>query len=194
MKVEELSMDKKQAHDLWVEYRELCKEKRKDVPYADDMKKLYNCLKSGRKVIDIYEAFKKCGLNSKNEPKLAIARATWKRVVFKKGSRGNGYFNNQTGWSAKSIYLPPDTYHVFPFINEQRWNILDIEIQTKVPIIPAKFIPEANLENYHILWEVEKWERIPKDPMLLKQITKNLFVVCAVWDLTPLERALIRGR
>jgi len=43
--------------------------------------------------------------------------------------------------------------------------------------------------------EVEKWKPLPpKDPILLKRLTPNLFGVLATWDLTNLERAIIRGR
>jgi len=30
--------------------------------------------------------------------------------------------------------------------------------------------------------------------MLLRKLTPNMFVVLASWDLTPLERAVIKGR
>ncbi|MEM3580897.1 MAG: hypothetical protein QXQ64_06505 [Candidatus Bathyarchaeia archaeon] len=42
---------------------------------------------------------------------------------------------------------------------------------------------------------MEKWEPVPpRDPILVKQLTPNLFGVLATWDLTPLEKAIIRGR
>ena len=35
---------------------------------------------------------------------------------------------------------------------------------------------------------------VPRDPMLLKKLTPNLYGVLATWNLTELERAIIRGR
>jgi hypothetical protein len=64
-----------------------------------------------------------------------------------------------------------------------------------VPIIPAKHLPKNKLDKYFILWEVKKWGRIaePKrDPLLLKRLTKNLFVVIASWNLTELESKILR--
>lgn len=44
-------------------------------------------------------------------------------------------------------------------------------------------------------WEVEKWKPVPpRDPILVKRLTPNLFGVLATWNLTELERAIIRGR
>jgi hypothetical protein len=69
-------------------------------------------------------------------------------------------------------------------------------IQTSVPIIPPRFTPQTGLHNYHVLWEVEKWDVVtpPKDPLLLKRVSPNVFGVLAAWDLTDVERAVLRGR
>jgi hypothetical protein len=65
------------------------------------------------------------------------------------------------------------------------------------PIVPPQLRPKRHLRNYHILWEA-KWTRdkplAPEDPALLKRIGRDLFVVLAIWDLTPLERAVLGAR
>jgi hypothetical protein len=48
------------------------------------------------------------------------------------------------------------------------------------------------LSNYHILWEAD-WEDAPVDPILLKQIDGNFFAVIAQWDLTNVERMVLRS-
>jgi len=61
-----------------------------------------------------------------------------------------------------------------------------------VPPIPVSK-RDKNLKNYYVLWEVEDWQKVPKDPLLLKRITKNLFILIDKWNLTKLEQAIIRG-
>lgn len=62
-----------------------------------------------------------------------------------------------------------------------------------VPIIPANLRPAKALHRYVILWEAD-WEAVPVDPMLLRHLHGDLYVVLAVWDLTPVERAVLNGR
>jgi hypothetical protein len=67
---------------------------------------------------------------------------------------------------------------------------------TIVPSIPPQHRPNRRrLHRFHILWEVERWDPTPPvDPALIKHIRGDLWSVQAVWDLTPLERAVLTGR
>lgn len=67
---------------------------------------------------------------------------------------------------------------------------------TTVPIIPPSIRPRlARIRGFHILWEVEKWERVPpKDPALIRHIRGDLWSVSAVWNLTELERHVLSQR
>lgn len=65
-------------------------------------------------------------------------------------------------------------------------------------MVKAKLYPSRN-EAIRLavrdLLNVEKWKPVPpRDPILVKRLTPNLFGVLATWDLTKLERAVIRGR
>jgi len=60
-----------------------------------------------------------------------------------------------------------------------------------VPHIPPPIRPQIHLRNFHILFEVEKWNEYPVDPYLLRRIEGHLFVVVAEWELTALEAALL---
>ena len=83
---------------------------------------------------------------------------------------------------------------------EQTWR----SKHTMVPLVPAQVkqqLRQSNrsmkLENYHVLWEVEEWyeRRViepPIDPFLLKHIGGTLYAVLAEWDLTELERSVLR--
>jgi hypothetical protein len=92
------------------------------------------------------------------------------------------------------ISLPENTFPVWEKEANSSWSIKNDTIQTKVPIIPAIFYPEGNIDKYYVLFEVDDWKVVTKDPILLKRMTKNLFAIVACWDLTPLEQAIVRGR
>jgi len=89
--------------------------------------------------------------------------------------------------TSKDVQLPAGS---FPPISVSRKDLT-----APLPIIPPQFLPNGDLSDYFLLWEVESWtQEPPVDPMLLRRLTPNMFVVLAVWDLTPLEQAVLRGR
>lgn len=163
-----------------------------------DLKKTYFHLSKGHKVLDIFEVFRRSGLNKKGEPKLAISLADKKRVYFHKERGGAGSFSRREArWSRTKVdvRLPSNT---FSHWEREAGNQRAIErsvIEAKVPIIPAHLVPSGKLDNYYILFEVSDWKPMPvyKDPFLLKRINSNAFIVLAEWDLTPVEQAIIRG-
>jgi hypothetical protein len=198
MDVTTLSISKKEAEREFEEYKEAMKNNK--TKYLRQMKTMYSHLKKGRKVLDIYDVFKKTGTKN-GLPKLAIVRADQKEVLL--NSRGNFCFmkrsNSSSGFNytyrASDVSLPSET---FPRLKEFEHKAHERKAyKAKVPVIPAHLLPSGNLKNYHILWEVENWQKVtlpPKDPFLLKRISKNIFVILAFWNLTPLEQALTRGR
>lgn len=64
-----------------------------------------------------------------------------------------------------------------------------------VPLIPPHLRPaKTALDKFHILWEAD-WKRTPpRDPMLLKRVSGQLFAVVATWDLTEMERTVLGQR
>ena len=62
-----------------------------------------------------------------------------------------------------------------------------------VPIVPLHLRPKFNLSNYSILWEAD-WTAVPHDPLLLRQLKGDLWIVLAAWDLTEVERAVLSQR
>jgi len=160
---------------------------------------VYAHLQHGGKLVDIPLTFSKTGLRKELDlPKLGIVPVGSKICYLYKKRNGSAIFSaeNKSQWdvSAKGndVELPPDTF---------RWQNLDNDRwKTLAPIIP----PRINVEiacrliphEYHILYEVEQWNKSspPRDPILGKMLTKNLFGVLATWDLTELERKIIAGR
>jgi len=195
MKVEKFSLKRKKAYKLWQDYVKACKDNPKD-KFLQDMKKVYNQLKSGRKVIDITEVFKRSGLNMDGDPNLAIAPANLKEILCQYDEDGTVTFVRsfwKPNWDIDVIIK--DT---FPNLPKEQWQgqySRYKRIEAPVPVIPASIRPKGNLANYYILWEVEKWKPVPpKDPYLLRRLTKNMFVVVAGWKLTKLERSVMKGR
>jgi hypothetical protein len=192
--IKPIIISREKALKEWKKCIELLRERKEK--HIEELRRLYYHASKGKKIIDVYEAMKFAGLNEKEEPKLAIARADLKTINFKKESNGAGNFCSITWkWKEGDVYFPIKTFPNFKLKENSTWEVAEpSNILTNVPIIPASKMPKGKLSNYHILWEVDKWENIPKDPILLRRITKNLFIVEATFNLTKLEQALIRGR
>jgi len=211
MEVEELALPQKQAEEEFKALRQALRQHaqlRKE-EIRRDLMAVYGHLKYGKKIIDIYESFRKAGLNKEGDPKLAICRADAKQCHCLKIEDGSAIFSMERPdrWQREprkthgDVKLPAGTFQWQPEDLTRpisSYNIKRQTIQCLVPIIPAKILVnqvKVLLKNYHILWEVEEWKPTPpKDPILLKRLTNNLFGVLATWELTPLERAVIRGR
>ena len=209
MQVEELAIPKRKAEQEFEALKEVFKKhhtfRTQDQIYKD-MQKVYGHLQHGKKIIDIYESFKTAGLNEQGDPKLAIIRADAKECYCEKREGGIARFSMEdvSRWQRHpkkigDITLPRDTFTwILETPDAYAWQILHKHLKTIVPIIPPHILVDEVkylLPNYYILWEVEKWQPIPpKDPILLKKLTPNLFGVLATWDLMALERAIIRGR
>ena len=197
-----IKMPKEQAKEEWKKYVELLKTRKEK--YLETMKKAHYEMKQGRELIDFYKIMKESGLNEVDEPKLAISRADINEVIFRKRDSGTGNFEMEEGWNRggwkTNVELPQNTFkiHWKRKTNngvELQWGIDKERIKTKVPIIPAELVPDGDLKNYYILWEPLEWQELPetKDPILLKRISQNLFVILGSWDLTELEQSIIRG-
>ncbi len=158
------------------------------------LKNGYRELSRGRQVIDIVATLKNAGTDHLNRPKLAVVRADAKLCWYQFGKlRGQSRqwsapdlptFSMVSDWyppKTKSVVVPRNTFQGKP----------QGTVRAVVPSIPPSLLPSGDLSNYHVLWEAE-WESIPVDPMLLKHLGKSLYVVLAAWDLTPLERAVLR--
>jgi len=199
MDVATVSMPEDEAEVVYKGYLEVVKTRKEK--YLEDLKKVYYALSNGKKVIDIYEAFKKTGVGVDGNPKLAISPANERAVRFHKENRGGGMFTRDEDFHQElvvDVRLPSQTFPEWETDKQdgRTWiSIKNQEISTNVPFIPAHLLPEGKLENYYILWEVDEWRVIAKavDPFLLKRINANTFIVLASWDLTEVEQIVMRG-
>lgn len=198
MKLKQYRMSTKKAYDLWKIYVKACKDNPDD-EYLEDMKKIYNQLKSGRKIVDIFTVFQRAGITDNYEPKLAICQADGTICYCRYSTNGTLMFtkNDISHWGFK-ITKADTTIRGLPEIPKGtlpgEYNTNKV-IKTMVPKIPASLRPQDDLSKYYVLWEVDEWEIVPpRDPYLLRRITDNMYVVLAGWELTELERAVMKGR
>lgn len=205
MDLVEYELEKEKAKENLTALKKLFKKNaklRKQAIYRD-MRRVYGHMTHGGKIIDIHKSIKKAGVNIKGQPRLAIVRADSKMCYLSRRSNGACVFGgvDPGHWgqsSARKTYgeveLPRDTFG--DLWANLPWRKTVLKIPT--PLIPPHIYIEEikyNLKNYHILWEVDEWIETepPVDPILLKKITPSLYGVLATWDLTELERAIIRG-
>ena len=189
MKVTTLLVTKEEAERKLLAYKRL--QERQRTQEDEKLATLYKAVAGGARVINVAAAFRETGLNDKGQPRLAIARADWRNVCFHPNpgwsSNSRRGFNDSRQWNERAT--------VANFVLPS--GVFDAKLLTKnnlsspVPHIPPELRPRWALRNYHILFQVEKWNVYPRDPFLLRRIAGMLFVVEAEWDLTELEAALL---
>lgn len=190
MELQAIQMGEQAAREAFVEYRRAfeAEHRREDQILMQG----YKAIASGKKLIALRETINAGGVDAKGRPKLAIARADWSNVRVRVDSRGSVIFGPTSSISiyrsAGRIALPDRTVPEPP---RSTWSA---EGRSVVPIIPPQYRPRWSMTNYHILFEA-KWAEVPRpDPALLKGIGNGLYAVLAVWDMTPLERAVLGMR
>ena len=189
MDIKELTnMTKEEAHELFL----VCEKTISKEQYVKDLKEIYKWISEGKKIIDIYDIFKESGTCEDGLPKLAITKANHTQVLLTRGGNFARPTRSKRGRFTYNITvsLPHDTFSNLKKMTDNKRYI------ATVPIVPPKLLPKDDLKYYYILWEVEAWDEIelPEDPLLLKRLTKNIFVVLAQWNLSPLEQAIMKGR
>lgn len=162
----------------------------------------YRQLSKGVKLIDVEDAFLNCPTDEKFRPRLAIARADAKEVclisretwsIMRFSTDAQRQYNN---WSSGVRAGPRNI-----IFSKHAGVTTKFEGYSIVPIVPLEVLPErGQLKDMFILWEVEKWADAPekkvpdKDPYLLKHLSGPIYAIIGEWDLTELERALMKGR
>lgn len=175
---------------------------------ARDLMAVYGHLKHGGKVVDIYKAFHDVGLNEEGHPKLAIVSFDARMCYLYKKNNGGAIFSKEAKdryrvhatRSIGDVELPPDIY---AWNKDEKGNLPHRRYKTMAPLVPPRVIAIASAkltpQHYHVIFEPELWVKSkvpppPRDPILGKMLTPNIFGIVATWDLTELERSIIRGR
>lgn len=150
-----------------------------------EIERIYRQIARGKKVISVRDSISAAGFDERNRPLLAIARAD-DVECYAKVETGTVWYSHTRGYSKRAFQLsiPAAVYK-----SGQSYSL-----RAAIPRIPPQHRPiKAELSNYHILWEAD-WEELPRDPMLLKRIGKDAWVVLAAWDLTDVEINVLRSQ
>lgn len=158
----------------------------------------YQALADGFDLIDINQAIHAGGyFPDSGFPRLAIARAD-RPVVYCARRQDRWEFDSssrKTGRPGPSLLVT-----VTNESENRRWEAKF----ARVPMVPADVKQQLRAmgrsvvrKNYLILWEVSQWYdrnplEPPVDPFLLKHCGGSLYAVLAQWDLTELERSVMR--
>lgn len=192
MDVTEITVSRAEAREKYLEYR---KHRQFETPVDAEIKRVYRAISQGSVVIKALESIVTAGVDEKGRPRLAIARADAKKCRCNRWIRGTNIPASVTftgGLHSRAanneftvqMSLPPE-------VLAMRWMP---SIEAIVPIIPLPLRPTTPLDGFHILWEAD-WREVPKDPLLLKHLGKgDLWLVCAAWDLSEIERTALAGR
>lgn len=202
MDTQQIVLDRNKAKELYQAYK---KHQHYSTPVDQEVMRAYQLLAQGRLVIKAIESVKAAGLKTEGVdagfPKLALVRAD--APSCKVQMVGNGSMTmhagdvepRSRGWrqgggtqqSGNCFVFPAGTFAV---PKENRWRGEAI-----TPIVPLTMRPKRALSAYHILYEAE-WTRIaPVDPFLLRRIGRSdLWAVCAMWELSEVERAVLSTR
>ncbi len=177
-----------QAADAINHYKDVLK-RGKSYSSAEDelMLAMYRQIAAGRQVVNAFNLLTGGGVDELGRPRLFLARANWRRVVWRDTGQGAGKFRDFSKgfWDRGKrhiLELPHNTLPRKQTTTDDAWSV--------VPSIPPLLRPRGRLDGYIILSEAA-WQAVPKDPALLRPIKWPLCAVLAVWDLTELERKVL---
>jgi hypothetical protein len=180
MPVVEVPVTREAARTLMKSYRE---HRSAQTPEDRAIERAYREIASGRVLIRALESIKAAGLDEQGRPKLAIVRADHKRVALSISQSTEWRFGSGWRTTAHAPIKVPGLLAPHTVYNQE----------AVVPLIPVHLRPQTALDAYHILWEAD-WQAVPRDPMLLRRLGGDLWIVVAAWDLTEVERAVMASR
>lgn len=179
------------ARDLWRAYQ---KHRHWSQPIDREIAAAYLKLAQGKLVIKALESISTAGTDDKGLPKLGIARADAK--LLRLSMHGDGSAIMSTGErvpSPRRNTLMTTRFDFAPgtFSDKPRWRTAE----SLVPHAPLHLRPKRAMQNYHVLFEADWTKAPPVDPFLIRRLGKgDLWLVLAMWDLTPVERAALAAR
>ena len=217
MQLDTIKMDRNEARRAFLEYRAAVRDRHDHEDEA--IMRAYRAASRGAQLIRLSEVLAAGGLTTcdvpimgrdakqrwvevgarpVDVPRLAVARAdvlaVWTGGVNRDGGCELRYTNEPINERSRQRHRIPDG--TFPAAARERDNTWRPRIRAMAPNIPPALRPAHHLRNYHLLWEAE-WQLDrsvpPGDPALLKQLGGDLYAVLAVWDLTPIEQAVLAG-
>lgn len=165
-------------------------------PIDAEIEQLYRLISRGKIVIRALASIVKAGVGEDGLPRLALARADSLKCylrAYRSGAARMADAQSHVGKPARGRVFTFG-YGSFAFPEKKTGRYWE-DFSAVTPHIPPDVRPARGLQNYHLLWEAT-WKREPPvDPMLLRRIGNgDTWLVCAAWDLTPVERAAMSSR
>ena len=199
MDVQTITMDPAEAEAKLAEYRER-KRRAADVE-AERAERAYAELAKGTPLLMLAEVMTNAPVDEKGRPRLAIARADMPQVLLERPGRDRKYtFDARRSWRSRKDVA--ELRLEIPLLGGGTWAPRDSYVQgySLVPMVPPAVLVNRSRSTHFVLWEVERWADnaiapVPdRDPYLLRRIDADLWAVVGEWDLTDVERAIMRGR
>jgi hypothetical protein len=202
MDTQHIEIDRAKAKELYRKYREHAHYAK---PIDHEVMRAYQLLSQGRLVIKAIESIVKAGLKTEGVdagfPKLALVRADAPSCKVQLSKDGSGYMHagdiepKWRGWRSGSSGVV-QSKNVFWFPAGTFTGAADrYRGEAVAPLVPIHLRPKRGIENYHVLFEAEWTHIAPVDPFLVRRIGKSdLWAVCAMWELTEVERAVLSSR
>jgi len=181
---ESLKVDRTKAKELHKQYRA-----HRAAHTAEDaaIMSAYKEIARGRVIVRALASIRAAGWNEQGLPKLALTRADVRVCQCNVWSSTVANFSaERRGYSRACVRIDNMPERLRRDGNASRGN-------ATVPLIPVYLRPKHDLANYWILWEAD-WRRAPTDPLLLRKLTGDMWIVLAAWDLTDVERAALEQR
>ncbi len=196
MDVTKITVDRAEAKARYEEYRA---HRQFETPIDAEIKRAYRAIAQGSVVIQALKSIVAAGAHADGTARLGLVRADQTRCIFDRSTAGafqlfapghrraTAAADMRFAFPDGSLPSAKDTWSPGGWWRER---------EAVVPMIPIRLRPPAkDLSKFHIIWEAEWNLTVPVDPMLLRRLGKgDLWLVCAAWDLTEIERAVLAAR
>lgn len=212
MKVDTIVMEPAEAQQKLDAYRDALS-KRHSAQMDEEWsaaERAYRELAKGTPLLDPINAIREAGWRPDGRPVFAMARADTRLCRWKPARTARWYDSEartfKGNWSPMLWrFVGSSTRDFNGWGRGKTIEVPDVKTQppaepksgmAMVPMVPPDVLPArgCDLRKHFVLWEVESWNVAPPiDPILLRPIGGDLYAVVAQWDLTELERAIIKG-
>jgi hypothetical protein len=202
MNLSTIEMSRDEAIEALKEWSAVVKAKHSDEDAA--IAEGYARLADGKALLSLTETIRAGGEDDMHRPRLAVAPVKADTIYLDRHRNGDVRFcvNQKPGaWklSVSSVGVCVDDALAEIDYNARqklsRWDAVCL-YRAMVPVVPPRF-RQRGWKGAHVLFEAEWAEHAPPapvDPALIRHLRGDLWVVAGVWDLTPLERAVLTER
>lgn len=174
-----------------------------DTAQAKAIRTVHNALEEGRVLVDLENILLSRGerLNDRFSaafPRLAIAHLDAERSYCRVYRNGTVEFRD--GRKQRNVFYEfgSSTYAWSPYDSDIRWT----QRYAVTPTLPPEFENRLDKKSrdHLLVWEATWYQHsqsrppVTLDPALLEHVAGSLYAVEAVWDLTPVEVAILKPR